>query len=66
MVRTPDYWTNVVTCWFTILEPQFRQNVGYATSGPWLTEEVAIEITSIILRTYFQYPCDDLKGAILR
>ncbi len=55
MVRMPDFWPHAATCWFTILEAQFklhritRQDLQYAILGQWLTGEVAIEVSDVIL-----------------
>ncbi len=72
MVRMPDFWPHAATCWFTILEAQFklhritRQDLQYAILGQWLTEEVAIEVSDVILGPPSETPYDDLKDAILR
>ncbi len=72
MVRMPDFWSHVATCWFTILEDQFklhlitRQDLRYAILGQWLTEEVAIEASDVILGPPSETPYGDFKDAILR
>ncbi len=72
MVRMPDFWAHAATCWFTILEAQFRlhriirQDLRYATLGQWLIEEVAIEVSDVILGPPSETTYDDLKDAISR
>ncbi len=72
VVRMPNFWPHAATCWFTILEAQFklhritRQELQYAILGQWLTEEVAIEVSDVILGPPSETPYDDLKDDILR
>ncbi len=72
IVRMPDFWPQAAACWFTILEAQFRlhriirQDLRYATLGHWLTEEVVIKVSDVILGPPSETPNDDSKDAILR
>ncbi len=43
-----------------------NQDLRYATLGQWLTEEVVIEMSDVILGLPSETPYDDLKDTILR
>ncbi len=70
--RRPEFWPHAATYWFLVLEAQFRvhrltrQDLQYAILGQWLTEEVAIEVSDVILGPPSETPYDELKDAILR
>ncbi len=55
VVRMPEFWPHAATYQFLVLEAKFRvhritkQDLQYAILGQWLTEQVAIEVSDVIL-----------------
>ncbi len=69
MGRMPDFWTHVATCWFIVLEAQFRVNRIFRQDlrlAILFVEDVAIQVSDVLLGPPSETPYDDLSDAILR
>ncbi len=70
-VLMPDFWPNEAALWFRLLETQFsyckitNQFTRFAILTPYLTEEVAVQVSDALIRPSAETPYDDLKNAIL-
>ncbi len=70
-VRMPNFWPEAASVWFAILEVQFRfhriirQDLRFAIMAQWLTEEIAISVSDVLLGPMSDTPYTDLKMAIL-
>ncbi len=68
----PDFWPTEAALWFRLLENQFvlyeitNQFTLYAIFTTYLTEELALQVSDVLLRPSAETPYDDLKNAILR
>ncbi len=55
VVGMPEFWPHAATYWFLVLEAQFkvhsinRLDVQYAILTQWLTEEIAIAVSDVLL-----------------
>ncbi len=71
-VLMPDFWITEAALWFRLLENQFfyykitNQFTRYAIFTPYLTKEVAVQVSDVLIRLSAETPYDDLKNAILR
>ncbi len=69
MARMQDFWTHAATCWFIVLEAQFRVN-RIARQDLRLAilfvEDVTIEVSDVILGPPSETPYDDLKDAVMQ
>ncbi len=65
MVRMPEFWPHAATYWFLVLEAQFkvhsinRQDVQYAILTQWLTKEIAISVSDVLLGPMSNTPYTD-------
>ncbi len=68
-VRMPNFRPHVATCWFLVLEALVqkidRQDLRYAILTQWLTEEIAISVSDVLLGSMSDTPYTDLKMSIL-
>ncbi len=71
-VLMPDFWPTEAALCFRLLENQFylykitNQFTRFAILTPYLTEEVAVQVSDVLIRPSFDTPYDDLKNAILQ
>ncbi len=71
-VLMPDFWPTKAALWFRLLETQFsfckitNQFTRFAILTPYLTEEVAVQVSDVLIRPSVETPYDDLKNAILQ
>ncbi len=69
IVRMPDFWPRVATCWFIFLAAQLkvhridRQGLRHAILSQWPTEEIAISVSDVLLGPMSSTPCTDFKVA---
>ncbi len=65
MARIPDFWPHAAACWFLVLEAQFkvhridRHDLRYAIVTQWLTEEITISVSDVLLGPMSDTPYDD-------
>ncbi len=70
-VRMPNFRPHVATCWFLVLEALLivqkidRQDLRYTSLAQWLTEEIAISVSDVLLGSMSDTPYTDLKMSIL-
>ncbi len=71
-VLMPDFWSTGAALWLRLLENQFaylkvrNQSTQFKVLTPYLTEEVAVQVSDVLIRPSAETPYDDLKSAILR
>ncbi len=71
-VLMPDFWPTEAALRFHLLENQFfyckitNQFTRFAILTPYLTEEVAVQVSDVLMRPSSETPYDDLKNAILQ
>ncbi len=70
--KMAQFWPESVSAWFAILEAQFRlhrihrQDLRYAILDQWLTEEITVDVSDVIIGTPSETPYDFWKNATLR
>ncbi len=71
-VLMPDFWPTKAALWFRLLENQLfycqitDQFTRFATLAPYLTEEVAVQVSDVLIHPSAETPYGNLKNAILR
>ncbi len=68
----PDFWPTEAALWFWPLENHFsygkitNQSTRFAIWTPYLTKEVAIQVSDVLIRPSVETLYDDIKNAILQ